>query len=154
MQTCQDILLTKKKIKLSPIEHTSWIISLAKSPLCTFLTPAKNNLAANSSSAESGRIWEQCSNFQIGADLHCSRTSPFTCILCYWHSEELKWETVKLSWLLLLIQQAGDSSREFMVVWQPGVQALLRFQPPGGQMRGRLVYTASQTKQLGKLQPL
>lgn len=87
-------------------------------------------------------------DFQAGADLDCPRTSPFTWALCSWHGEETKLETVEFLWRLLLTKQARDPTAEFMVVLAEQ-DSLPRFQPPGGQMRGGLVYTASQTKQLG-----
>lgn len=87
-------------------------------------------------------------DFQAGADLDCPRTSPFTWALCSWHEEETKLETVEFLWRLLLTKQARDPTEEFMVVLAEQ-DSLPRFQPPGGQMRGGLVYTASQTKQLG-----
>lgn len=58
------------------------------------ITPAKKNLTTNSI-LKSGRICELCPNFLIRADLDCSKTSPFTSILCHWCSEEGKGETVK-----------------------------------------------------------
>lgn len=91
-------------------------------------------------------------DFQAGVDLDCPRTAPFTWALCSWHGEETKLETVEFLWRLLLTKQARDPTAEFMVVLAEQ-DSLPRFQPPGGQMRGGLVYTASQTKQLGELQP-
>lgn len=90
--------------------------------------------------------------FRAGADLDCPRTSPFTWAPCSWHPEETKLETVEFLQWLLLTQQARDPTEEFMVVLAEE-DSLLRFQPPGGQMRSGLVYRASPTKQLGELQP-
>lgn len=83
-------------------------------------------------------------------DLYCSRASPFTWALPSWHWEETKLETVEFLWWLLLTKQARDPTAEFMVVLAKQ-DSLPRSQPPGGQMRGGHVYTASQTKQLGEL---
>lgn len=92
-------------------------------------------------------------DFQAGADLDCPRLSPFTWALRSWHGEETKLETVEFLWWLLLTKQAGEGPhcRVHGGFGRAGFPP--RFQPPGGQMRGGLVYTASQTKQLGELQP-
>ena len=104
-------------------------------------------------SAESGRICNLCPNFLIGADLDCSRTSPFTCILCYLALRRMKMGNSQSP----LVVPADSASRGPGRVQGSLAKQALRLhwdsRLPGGQMGGRLVYTASRPNSWGKCNP-
>lgn len=82
-------------------------------------------------------------NFLIGADLDCSRTSPFTCILCYLALRRMKMGNSQSPLVVPADSASRGPGRVQGSFGQAGAQAPLRFGFLGGQMGGRLVYTAS-----------
>ena len=89
----------------------------------------------------------------MGADLDCSRTSPFTCIRCYLALRRMKMGNSQSP----LVVPADSASRGPGRVQGSLAKQALRLhwdsRIPGGQMGGWLVYTASRPNSWGNCNP-